>query len=633
MKARLELEHLVSVRPVGPGNWSPDGSLIAFVQANRAGINYLWVCDASGRYLRQACNTPVVLEMNEGTDRRDVWGGPQWSADGSRIAFTSKSTWAPQQNSVWITQIDGSPAKELTHHSGSDITPRWSPDGSRIAFVCHRNGRDDIQVTPADGSVSMQLTYDRWDNTDLNWSPDGRWLVYISQRSDIDLFSNHLCIVPADGGTLRQLTHGDRFNDRSPRWSPDGRRIVFVSNRNDDDDIWMIDADGSNLHVLTSGRGDKGDPRWSPNGQWIVYTHFHCGGFDLCLVPADGGASSVIASGGCSTAPRWSPDGKRILYQKSGPDSPADLWRIDVDESVAHSPCQLTRCSGESLCDIEFSHPKCVTYRSSDNLEIEALLYSRVRGNSGPGPAIVYVHGGPNSLHADTWHPLLQYLCMRGYTILAANYRGSTGYGKAFMEANIGEKAGGDLFDWIQAAEFLRLLPEVDASRVAIMGRSAGGYAALLALGQAPDVFQAGVAISAPSDWFTYWEETEIAWTRRFRMKLMGLPSAHQELYARRAPITYAAGFKSPVLILHGAMDPGVPSGQAREMAAELARLGKEHRCIVYSGEGHQPTGAAAITDATQQIERFLAESLRDAGPSSKGPSISPHAPPAQEPT
>lgn len=93
-------------------------------------------------------------------------------------------------------------------------------------------------------------------------------------------------------------------------------------------------------------------------------------------------------------------------------------------------------------------------------------------------------------------------------------------------------------------------------------------------------------------------------------MKLRSLPSATQELYRRRSPITHAANYRAPVLILHGAADPGVPAGQAREMAAELARLGKRHKCIIYEGEGHQSSGAFAILSAAQETEAFLSEAL-----------------------
>jgi dipeptidyl aminopeptidase/acylaminoacyl peptidase len=609
MNKQLDLEHLVAVRPAGPGNWSPDGKWIAFVWADRSGASHLWICPSDGGWLRQLSEKRVTQEMGEGTDRRDVWGGPQWSPDSSRLVFPSQSTWDSRQVSLWSVGLDGEDPIELTQHNGSDSTPRWSPDGKFVAFSSHRNGRDDLQIVPAEGGVALQLTYDRWDNIDLDWSPDGKYLAYISQRSDTDLFSNNICVVPAAGGMPVQLTAGDTFNDRTPRWSPDGKHIAFVTNRNDDDDIWIVGAEGSYLRPVAAGKGEKADPQWSPDGTRIAYTHYLHGEISVCVV-TPGESPRVIAAGGCNVAPRWSPDGSKLLYLRSSHDQPSNLWCKSAEAAWSDPGTPLTHCDLGRLDGIAFSRPECITYPSEDGLAVEGLLYRPTEKNAAPGPAIVYVHGGPNLAHVNGWYPYLQHLLQRGYTILAPNYRGSTGYGKAFMESNIGDKAGGDLADWVGAATYLRSLPEIDPRRVAIMGRSAGGYATLLALGQVPDVFQAGVAISAPSSWFSYWDETELAWTRRFRMKLMGLPVIKQELYRRRSPVYHAANFRAPVLILHGAADPGVPVGQAKEMAAELARFGKKHKCFIYEGEGHQSTGVFAIMSAARETEAFLAENL-----------------------
>ena len=243
-------------------------------------------------------------------------------------------------------------------------------------------------------------------------------------------------------------------------------------------------------------------------------------------------------------------------------------------------------------------------------MQIEGLLYSPPHRALVPGPAIVWVRGGPNAVHVDGWHPLLQYFAQRGYTILAPNYRGSTGSGKAFMEANFGVTTGGDMDDWLGAADHLRGLPTVDPGRVAIMGRSYGGYATLLALGVHPREFQAGVGFCSPSDWFAYWENCEIGWGRRLHVKLMGVPINNRETQTLRSPVTHAAKYESPVLILQGDADIGVPYPQAMEMADALRAHGKQYECVIYPGENHVYTGQYAIRDSAARIEAFLATSL-----------------------
>lgn len=602
---RLEYEHLVAIRSAGPGNWSADGRHIAFVWADRSGTSYLWVYEVEAARLRRVNEQPVILEATDGTDRRDTGGGPQWSPTASTLAFLSGSR-RETGTSVWSVEIDGNEAVEITQHVSSDRTPRWSPDGGRIAFVGNRDGRDDIQIVPAEGGIAVQYTYDRWDNTDLDWSPDGHSIVYISQRSDVDLFSNNLCVVNTTSGEVTQITTGDDANDRSPRWSPDGSTIAFVSNRDDIDDIWLIASDGSSLRKLTEGPGEKADPQWSPDGTEIAFTVAQDCATDIYVVSTNGGEPRRVTAGGINRAPRWSPHGGRLLYLRSGAGEPANLWIKPADGSAHESGTRITDVAQGLLDDIVFAEPELVSYPSEGGFTIEALLYRPTAQPAEPGPGIVWVHGGGNALLVNDWIPLLQFLVQRGYTVLAPNYRGSTGYGKAFMEANMGEQTGDDLHDWVAAAAFLRELPTIDPKRVAIMGASWGGYAALITLGRAPDVFTAGVAIAAPSNWFSYWEETRTSWTRRFRIKLMGPPAKNAARYRRQSAEQYAANFEAPVLILHGQDDPGVPCGQAIGMAKALASRDKPHELKTYPGEGHSFRKPEAMIDSARRIEAFL---------------------------
>lgn len=607
-RVRLDAEHLAAIRPAGPAQWSADGRHVAFAWPDRGGLPYLWVWSAEDARCARLTDRPIATEMDDGTDRRDIGGGPQWSPREPQVAFLSRAS-ARAATNIWTIDLHGH-LTEITDHVSDDRTPRWSPDGGRIAFVGYRDGRDDIQVVPSGGGTALQLTYDRWDNTDLDWSPDGRSIAFVSQRSDVDLFSNVLCVVAADGSDPRQLTRSETANDRSPRWSPDGRTIAFVSDRDGNDDIWLVRSDGSDLRRLTAGPGAKGDPRWSPDGARIAHTRTRACEIDVCVTTVEDGTTDAIASGGVNTATRWSPDGRSLLYLRSGPAAPPDLWIQPLEDRPGVEPRRVTNVAGDNLAGMRFSEPRVVRYRSPDGLEIEGLYYAPTERTEGRAPGMVWVHGGSNAFQANGWEPLIQYLAQRGYAILAPNYRGSTGHGRGFMRANMGDRTGDDLQDWVAAAAWLRERREVDPERIAIAGRSWGGYATLLSLGRSPETFQAGVAIAAPSNWETYWDHTRLAWTRRFRVKLMGPPAPNIHVYRRQSPVRYAEAFRAPVLILHGEDDPGVPSTQAREMSEALARAGKGHECRIYEGEGHSFAGADAIVDSTRRIERFLSEAL-----------------------
>jgi dipeptidyl aminopeptidase/acylaminoacyl peptidase len=601
----LGLEDLPAIRSCGVGNWAPDGQSIGFYWADRNGELKLWVVGADGGGPRRVADSSITLERPEGTDRRDVLGGPQWSPIGQEFAVTRPSS-SGTGETIWILHRSGT-LRELAMRAGDDYrTPRWAPDGSRLACVRNRDGRDDIVVIEPEGGISRQITYDRWDNTDLEWSPDGKFIAYISQRGDVDLFSNSICVVPANGGDPTCVTDSKTANDRSPRWSPDGNRIVFVSNRDGGDNLWSIRPDGSGATRLTVGLNDKSDPRWSPDGSWILYTLFNDCGVNIVAVSTDGSLSRDIAVGGVNRAPRWSPDGQSILYHRAGPDEPGDLWIRKWDSDFEEPSWQLTDVAGTALDGVVFSRPSVISYESKDGVPIQALLYRPPESQGRRGPGVVYVRGGPNAVTTNGWLPQIQYLAQRGFAVIVPNYRGSTGYGRSFMEMNLGGIPGGDIEDWLAAASYLRNLEDIDDQHVCIMGHSYGGYAALMMLGLHPTVFSAGVSIAGVSNWASCWEDAPLPWMRRLQSWLIGRPTLSPLLTQARSPVTYADHYVAPVLILQGERDPAVPPSQAHEMANRLDQLGKPHTVHIYSGEEHIFVGAEAIIDSTRRIEAFL---------------------------
>ena len=224
----------------------------------------------------------------------------------------------------------------------------------KIAFISDRDGNEEIYVMNADGSDVTRLTDTRGNISSYpKWSPDARRIAFSSGQSG----NGEIYVMNADGSDLTQLTHSDR-DDSNPAWSPDGRRIAFMSGRPGDlvlpgalammnadssglaqlaadiFDIYLVNADGSDLTQLTDDAGRDFFPSWSPDGQSVVFMSDRDGDPDIYLVNADGsGLTQLTHNGELEFFPNWSPDGQRILFYTWLTDGNPELYMMNADGS------------------------------------------------------------------------------------------------------------------------------------------------------------------------------------------------------------------------------------------------------------------------------------------------------------
>jgi TolB protein len=262
------------------------------------------------------------------TNVKDAY--PMLAPDGSRLLFQSDRTgdWE-----VCVMKEDGTALTRLTQSPGPDVTPVWSPDGKQILFASDRNGDSEIYVMNADGSSPRRLTRQPGDDSHPHWSPDGSRIVFNSARATPDLSADwakqhhEIFTMAADGSDVRQITR-IRTVSTYPSYSPDGKRIVFrrvtdepafiwdltTSARNSE--VFVMNADGSELVNISKSAAYDGWPAWSPDGKRIVFSSNRAGPANIGQIYAvdpDGSNLEKLTDGpGSFVQPSWSPDGRRI---------------------------------------------------------------------------------------------------------------------------------------------------------------------------------------------------------------------------------------------------------------------------------------------------------------------------------
>nr|WP_237418098.1 prolyl oligopeptidase family serine peptidase [Actinomadura rayongensis] len=222
------------------------------------------------------------------------------------------------------------------------------------------------------------------------------------------------------------------------------------------------------------------------------------------------------------------------------------------------------------------------------------------------------IHGGPEAQERPcySYAGLYQYLLHQGIAVFAPNIAGSTGYGLTHQKLIYRDWGGVDLADLDHAVRHLRSTTDVDAERIAVMGGSYGGFAALSCLSRLPHEFAAGVSICGPTNLVTLARACPPTW-RTFVDNVLGNPEADAEKLAQRSPLNYAEAITAPLYVIQGALDPRVPQDEAEQLVTRLRDSGVDVRYDLYPDEGHGFSDRANKIRAYGEIADFISSHVR----------------------
>jgi dipeptidyl aminopeptidase/acylaminoacyl peptidase len=567
---------------VGPGGkfaprYSPDGSCLAYVVDFNGGEIY-------HIFVQECC----AGDRSPGRSIFDARG------------MTLRSGEASLQGERFGEPNDLTPGIDFA------IQPNfcWSPDGAQIAFLSNRSGCFSTYVMPASGGESRLLHDNGFPARTVRWSPDGRWLAVMSNAEGQDCA---IFIIPLNGGEPFHIAdeHG-QINAHAPSWSSDSKKLAFCSDApNGFHQIGIFDLNSKKISWLTDGEANCRDPGWSNDGTQLTYLRAQGASDKIVFHPLEGAAQTSQVETGVHYKPHFTPDGKGVIFAFSNPCRPPDLWMLEIESG---EPRQLTNSLPVDMGNAAFPMPEELTYPGMGGMPIPALLFKPESADE-TTPGVIVIHGGPNWHYQVEWYPLMIHLASRGWTVLAPNYRGSTGYGREWQYAIRFDIGGVDTDDVTAGARYLLDNRLADPRRIAVTGRSHGGYLTMSCLTRYPDLWCVGSAVVPFLNWFTAHENSRED-LQHWDLQNFGNPKDNYALWYERSPFFFLDQVKAPVQLICGENDPRCPASESLQARDKLLELGYEVDFALYQDEGHVFLKTENVVDAELRRVDFLAKAL-----------------------
>ncbi len=626
-------QDLLAMQRLSEPKPSPAGDRVVFAvrTLDRAADRYrtdLWIVGGDGAGLRR-------LTSHEGNEN-----SPAWSPDGRTVYFLSPASGSSQ---VWRVAADGGEPEQVTKLPLDAGNFLLSPDGKTLAvtmdvypdcptlactvdrnaerekqqskgrlydrlFVRHWDTWEDglrshLFVLPVGGGEPVDLTRGLdadvpappfGGGEDITFTPDGRSVVFAARNvereeawsTDFDLY-----VVPVDGSRPpRNLTDDNPAWDTQPLVTPDGRTLVYLAMRrpgyeSDRYRVTLRPLDGGPPRVVAEAWDrSPGEIRLSPDGATLYAAALDGGRASLFAIDLGSGAVRKLVAGGTVHAPGAA--GDRVFFTLEHLRSPAEVFSVRTDGTDIR---QLTRVNAEELDGVAFGEPEQFAFPGWNGEEVHAWVVKPPGlPAGGKAPVAFIIHGGPQGSSADNfhyrWNP--EIYAGAGYAAVLVDFHGSTGYGQAFTDS-IRDDWGGKPLEDLQKglAAALARYPWMDGDRVCALGASYGGYMVNWIAGRWPDRFRCLVSHDGIFDQRLQYYSTEELWFPEWEFG--GPHWQNPEGYEKHNPVHHVESWKTPMLVIHGALDYRIPEAQGLAAFTALQRRGIPSQFLHLPNENH----------------------------------------------
>jgi len=589
-------------RPMGLA-FSPDGRS-ALISSDRTGVFNAYALPLAGGEPEQLTTSTEVATF-----------AASYFPNDARIIVTADSGGGGSElTHVYVRELDGQ-LRDLT--PGEAVKAEfmgWSQD--RSTFWITSNARDPnvfdlYAVDPA--SYETRLI---WRNPGMYVaavSPDGRWLA---ADKPITSANSDVYLVDLAGEAEAQLIteHDGDIAFATYAFTADSRALIYATNEHGEwNQAWRHDLKTGEKTPAISADWDVMFVSFSPSGRYRVSAVNADASTELILLDQNSGQPVALKGlpDGDMGAVRFSPDESQIVFTVSSDTSPADVFVADLASGQAR---RLTTALNPAIDEAQLVEATIVRYEGEGGVQVPSVLY-RPRGATAenPAPAIVLVHGGPGGQSRRGYSAMIQHLVNHGYAVLAANNRGSSGYGKTFFHMDDRAHGEADLRDIVAGGEWLRTQDWVADDQVAVMGGSYGGYMTAAALAFHPEAFEAGLNIFGVTNWVRTLESIPPWWgaEKDALYDEMGDPATDAERHRRISPLFHAQNIVRPMLVVQGANDPRVLQVESDELVAAVRANDVPVRYVLFPDEGHGFLRRANRITAQEAYLSFLDEHVR----------------------
>jgi dipeptidyl aminopeptidase/acylaminoacyl peptidase len=589
-----------------------DGRRVAFL-SNITGYYQVWSVPAN-----PAFDDPWPRQLTFFSDK--VWE-IHGTSDSDHLIAVSDAGGNERQQFYLITNYGDTLAgtrahdvRRLTHNDDAiHAFGAWSDDGQRIVYTCNQRNTVDFDIYEMDlrSGEARLLRECQGRRTVAAWIDDRCVLTCDDVASEqVDLY-----VLDMETGEESRLTPAHEPAKYS-EIRVTGNAVHLVTDRTHDRSaVCRLDpVSGALTEIVNAGDfaaatgADTGEVELlavAPDARTAAVTFNEDGYSRLFLLdlhdgyldPVAGVPGSVIAQIGFSS------DGRHLVFDLQTPIQPSDICVMNVG---SRSLLRLTHSDRAGIDSSTFIEPELVHFESHDGLQIPAFVY-RPRTEVPPGgfPCILYVHGGPAGQQRPDFDVRFQYFLNHGYALFVPNVRGSTGYGRRYMMLDDVERRMDSVADLDYAVRWLHAQPDIAPDRIAIYGRSYGGFMVLAALTEYPDRFAAGIDVVGIADWVTFLERTS-AWRKSHREREYGSLETDRELLRSISPLHKAERIQAPLLVLAGDNDPRVPLFESEQIVERVREAGGVVQFAHYADEGHNFSKLENQIDSFTQMGDFL---------------------------